>query len=87
MLPSRCIPSRVLTRYSLEPLGVLVFSIVMVTSFCQVALEAIQRLMSPDHEIVQLYVSLAPQFSQIRNANVAGTKAAFRPSPLWLVPW
>ncbi|WQF85054.1 Putative cation efflux protein [Colletotrichum destructivum] len=41
-------------RRRLEPLGVLVFSIVMVTSFCQVALEAIQRLMSPDHEIVQL---------------------------------
>ncbi|KAK1725762.1 hypothetical protein CaCOL14_011367 [Colletotrichum acutatum] len=41
-------------RQRLEPLGVLVFSIVMVTSFCQVALEAIQRLMSPDHEIVQL---------------------------------
>lgn len=45
---------RVLTRSSLEPLGVLVFSIVMVTSFCQVALEAIQRLMSPEHEIIQL---------------------------------
>ncbi|OLN95847.1 Metal tolerance protein 7 [Colletotrichum chlorophyti] len=43
-------------RRRLEPLGVLVFSIVMVTSFCQVALEAIQRLMSPDHEIVQLGV-------------------------------
>ncbi|WYZ42960.1 hypothetical protein EsH8_VI_000659 [Colletotrichum jinshuiense] len=43
-------------RRRLEPLGVLVFSIVMVTSFCQVALEAIQRLWSPDHEIVQLGV-------------------------------
>ncbi|KAF9869998.1 cation diffusion facilitator 10 [Colletotrichum karsti] len=41
-------------RQRLEPLGVLVFSIVMVTSFCQVALEAIQRLMSPEHEIIQL---------------------------------
>ncbi|KAF6789657.1 cation diffusion facilitator 10, partial [Colletotrichum sojae] len=41
-------------RRRLEPLGVLVFSIVMVTSFCQVALEAIQRLMSPEHEIIQL---------------------------------
>ncbi|TDZ37562.1 Metal tolerance protein 4 [Colletotrichum spinosum] len=41
-------------RRRLEPLGVLVFSIVMVTSFCQVALEAIQRLLSPDREIIQL---------------------------------
>ncbi|KAL0936599.1 cation diffusion facilitator 10 [Colletotrichum truncatum] len=41
-------------RRRLEPLGVLVFSIVMVTSFCQVALEAIQRLLSPEHDIIQL---------------------------------
>ncbi|WDK18873.1 cation efflux family protein [Colletotrichum graminicola] len=41
-------------RRRLEPLGVLVFSIIMVTSFCQVGLEAINRLMSPDREIVQL---------------------------------
>ncbi|KAH7016078.1 cation efflux family protein [Microdochium trichocladiopsis] len=41
-------------RRCLEPVGVLVFSIVMVTSFCQVFLEAIQRLASPDHFIVEL---------------------------------
>jgi Co/Zn/Cd efflux system component len=41
-------------RRKLEPLGVLVFSVIMVTSFVQVALEAIQRLTSPDHEIVEL---------------------------------
>ena len=41
----------------LEPLGVLVFSVIMITSFVQVALEAIQRLASPDREIVQLWVA------------------------------
>jgi Co/Zn/Cd efflux system component len=38
----------------LEPLGVLVFSVIMITSFVQVALEAIQRLASPNREIVEL---------------------------------
>lgn len=66
LLPPCYIPDRALTRDSLEPLGVLVFSIVMVTSFCQVALEAIQRLMSPEHEIIELYVSpAAPLFSYL----------------------
>lgn len=41
-------------RRRLEPLGVLIFSIIMITSFVQVALEAVQRLASPDHEIIQL---------------------------------
>ncbi|KAH8174056.1 cation efflux family protein [Sarocladium implicatum] len=41
-------------RKRLEPVGVLVFSIIMITSFVQVGLECIQRLMSPEHEILQL---------------------------------
>ncbi|KAK3310313.1 uncharacterized protein B0T15DRAFT_481718 [Chaetomium strumarium] len=41
-------------RRRLEPLGVLVFSVIMITSFVQVALEAIQRLASPDHGIIKL---------------------------------
>ncbi|KAH8889501.1 hypothetical protein GQ53DRAFT_217392 [Thozetella sp. PMI_491] len=43
-------------RRRLEPLGVLVFSVVMITSFVQVSIEAIQRLMSPEHEVIQLGV-------------------------------
>lgn len=38
----------------LEPLGVLVFSVIMITSFVQVSLEAIQRLASPNHDMVKL---------------------------------
>lgn len=45
-------------RRRLEPLGVLVFSVIMITSFVQVALEAIQRLASPDHNIIKLCVAL-----------------------------
>ncbi|KAG5950489.1 hypothetical protein E4U53_004960 [Claviceps sorghi] len=41
-------------RRRLEPVGVLVFSVIMVTSFVQVGLECIQRLASPEHEILQL---------------------------------
>lgn len=52
-------------RGRLEPIGVLVFSIVMVTSFCQVALEAIQRLVSSDHTVIQLLVVV--QLFCIRN--------------------
>lgn len=44
-------------RRRLEPLGVLVFSVIMVTSFVQVAIEAIQRLLSPDHQLIKLYVA------------------------------
>ena len=41
-------------RRRLEPIGVLVFSIIMITSFFQVALECFSRLNSGDHSIVQL---------------------------------
>ena len=41
-------------RRRLEPIGVLVFSIIMITSFCQVGLECINRLRSIDHSIIQL---------------------------------
>jgi len=41
-------------RRRLEPLGVLVFSVIMITSFFQVFLECIQRLMGPDHSVVSL---------------------------------
>ncbi|KAI2635363.1 hypothetical protein GGS21DRAFT_77795 [Xylaria nigripes] len=41
-------------RRRLEPLGILVFSVVMITSFSQVFLQSIQRLMSPDHNIIKL---------------------------------
>jgi cation diffusion facilitator family transporter len=41
-------------RRRLEPLGVLVFSVIMITSFVQVGLESIQRLASPDHKLVEL---------------------------------
>lgn len=41
-------------RARLEPLGVLVFAVIMITSFVQVALEATQRLFGPDHKVVIL---------------------------------
>ncbi|RMJ08020.1 hypothetical protein BHE90_006734 [Fusarium euwallaceae] len=41
-------------RRKLEPLGVLVFSIIMITCFFQVGLECIQRLMDPAHHILEL---------------------------------
>ena len=41
-------------RRRLEPIGVLVFSVVMVTSFFQVLLECFNRLTSGDHSVVQL---------------------------------
>ncbi len=50
-------------RRRLEPLGVLVFSVIMITSFVQVALEAIQRLASADREIIELYRALRSIFS------------------------
>nr|OQO17104.1 hypothetical protein B0A51_14054 [Rachicladosporium sp. CCFEE 5018] len=43
-------------RRRLEPVGVLVFSVIMITSFVQVALEGVQKLNGPDHSIVQLTV-------------------------------
>lgn len=44
-------------RRRLEPIGVLVFSVIMVTSFVQVALEGLNRLMSDEHRIVQLSIA------------------------------
>lgn len=44
-------------RRRLEPVGVLVFSIIMITCFCQVALECIQRLAGPDHAVLELGIS------------------------------
>ena len=41
-------------RQRLEPLGVLVFSVIMITSFAQVAIEAINRLIGSNHEVVAL---------------------------------
>ncbi|KAG8525399.1 uncharacterized protein KY384_009043 [Bacidia gigantensis] len=41
-------------RRRLEPIGVLVFSVVMITAFFQVLLECFNRLTSGDHSIVQL---------------------------------
>ncbi|CAJ2501437.1 Uu.00g042900.m01.CDS01 [Anthostomella pinea] len=41
-------------RRRLEPLGVLVFSVIMITAFTQVALESIQRLAAPNHQLIQL---------------------------------
>ena len=41
-------------RRRLEPIGVLVFSVIMITSFFQVFLECFNRLTSPDHSIVHL---------------------------------
>jgi hypothetical protein len=41
-------------RRRLEPIGVLVFSVIMVTAFFQVGLECLSRLNSGDHDIIQL---------------------------------
>ncbi|MCJ1414993.1 hypothetical protein MMC32_001323 [Xylographa parallela] len=41
-------------RRRLEPIGVLVFSVIMITAFFQVALQCLQRLTSDDRSIVQL---------------------------------
>ena len=41
-------------RRRLEPVGVLVFSVIMITSFVQVALEGLNHLTSDDHAIVEL---------------------------------
>ena len=41
-------------RRRLEPIGVLVFSVIMITSFFQVFLECFNRLTGPDHSIVKL---------------------------------
>ncbi|KAI9808252.1 MAG: hypothetical protein M1825_004709 [Sarcosagium campestre] len=41
-------------RRRLEPIGVLVFSVIMITSFFQVLLQSFSRLNSGDHTVVQL---------------------------------
>jgi hypothetical protein len=41
-------------RRRLEPIGVLTFSVIMVTAFFQVALECSSRLRSGDHSIIEL---------------------------------
>ena len=41
-------------RRRLEPLGVLVFSVIMITSFVQVGIEGFSKLNGPDHRIVRL---------------------------------
>lgn len=43
-------------RRRLEPVGVLVFSVVMVTSFVQVAIDGFGKLTGADHTIVQLTI-------------------------------
>ncbi|KIW09296.1 uncharacterized protein PV09_00213 [Verruconis gallopava] len=43
-------------RRRLEPIGVLVFSVIMITAFFQVALEGFNKLTSPDHALVRLTV-------------------------------
>jgi cation diffusion facilitator family transporter len=43
-------------RRRLEPIGVLVFSVIMITSFTQVGIEGISRLSGPDHTVVQLTI-------------------------------
>ncbi|KAF2738514.1 hypothetical protein EJ04DRAFT_549746 [Polyplosphaeria fusca] len=43
-------------RRRLEPVGVLVFSVIMVTSFFQVFLEGLSRLNGSDHSVVQLTI-------------------------------
>ncbi|PWY90203.1 hypothetical protein BO70DRAFT_377369 [Aspergillus heteromorphus CBS 117.55] len=45
-----------ISRRRLEPLSVLVFAVVMVTSFVQVAITSAGRLLSTDHAVVQLSV-------------------------------
>ncbi|KAK5112661.1 hypothetical protein LTR85_011172 [Meristemomyces frigidus] len=43
-------------RRRLEPVGVLVFSVIMITAFFQVMLEGVQKLGGTDHTVVQLTI-------------------------------
>lgn len=43
-------------RRRLEPIGVLVFSVIMITSFFQVLIEAFSRLTGDDHTVVELSI-------------------------------
>ncbi|RAK71878.1 cation diffusion facilitator family transporter [Aspergillus fijiensis CBS 313.89] len=45
-----------ISRRRLEPLSVLVFAVVMMTSFVQVALTSLSRLLSSDHSVVELTI-------------------------------
>lgn len=45
-----------ISRRRLEPLSVLIFSVIMVTSFFQVGLTSINRLTSGDHTLVELSI-------------------------------
>jgi hypothetical protein len=45
-----------ISRRRLEPLSVLVFSVIMVTSFFQVGLSSINKLMGDDHTLVELSI-------------------------------
>ncbi|PYH92076.1 hypothetical protein BO71DRAFT_384280 [Aspergillus ellipticus CBS 707.79] len=45
-----------ISRRRLEPLSVLVFAVVMVTSFVQVAITSVSRLLSTDHSVVELSI-------------------------------
>ncbi|TKA73007.1 hypothetical protein B0A55_05201, partial [Friedmanniomyces simplex] len=44
-------------RRRLEPVGVMVFAVIMITSFAQVAIEGVQKLAGSDHSVVQLSTS------------------------------
>ncbi|GIK06122.1 hypothetical protein Aspvir_001765 [Aspergillus viridinutans] len=43
-----------ISRRRLEPLSILVFAVVMATSFVQVAITSLGRLLGPDHRLVEL---------------------------------
>ena len=43
-------------RRRLEPVGVLVFSVIMITSFFQVGSESVQRLAGSDHSFIQMTI-------------------------------
>ncbi|KAK7951246.1 uncharacterized protein PG986_006974 [Apiospora aurea] len=43
-------------RRRLEPLGVLVFSVIMITAFTQVAVESSNRLLGTNHEVIELTI-------------------------------
>ncbi|RHZ56586.1 cation diffusion facilitator family transporter [Aspergillus thermomutatus] len=43
-----------ISRRRLEPLSILVYAVVMATSFVQVAITSLGRLLGPDHEVVKL---------------------------------
>jgi hypothetical protein len=45
-----------ISRRRLEPVSVLIFSVIMVTSFFQVALSSVKQLMGDDHTVVELSV-------------------------------